>query len=241
MELLAARWPELEREGIGPDPDSILDAAAVGMVERVWRNSPLEDMHAGKRGPSDGEVFAESVALQGVARAALIQGGSSGLLAFEGHVLDRERPWAAGGRTLQDMGYGHLGAFTRHVKQQIDVLMDIDEGLREATSSWLLDHDYGHLRKAASRHGGMPGWPGIVAGVRAVLENPEHPAWNGHGRESITAAPAETPPPDQLCRILIDAPDKLPLSVFDWLTHKGVMMAAESSTLAMDTSTRPEE
>jgi hypothetical protein len=238
MELLAARWPELEREGIGPDPDSILDAAAVGMVERVWRNSPLEDMHAGKRGPSDGEVFAESVALQGVARAALIQGGSSGLLAFEGHVLDRERPWAAGGRTLQDMGYGHLGAFTRHVKQQIDVLMDIDEVYGKRTL-----HGYLIMITAiyGRRHRGMPGWPGIVAGVRAVLENPEHPAWNGHGRESITAAPAETPPPDQLCRILIDAPDKLPLSVFDWLTHKGVMMAAESSTLAMDTSTRPEE
>jgi hypothetical protein len=191
-ELVAARWPALEREGIGPDPDSILDAAAVGMVEQVWRNSPVEDMHAGNRGPSDGEMFAESVALQRVARTALIEGGPAGLLSFERHVLDRQRPWAAGGRTAQEMGYGHLGAFARHVRHQIDVLMDVEEVFGQHVL-------HGYLITATAfsggRHRGMPGWPRIVAGVRAVLQNPEHPAWNGRGRESIAAAPAETPVP----------------------------------------------
>jgi hypothetical protein len=42
-----SQWPEREREGIGPDEDTIVSAAAVGLVELVWRNSPLEDMHAG--------------------------------------------------------------------------------------------------------------------------------------------------------------------------------------------------
>jgi hypothetical protein len=81
---------------------SAISAAAVGLVELVWRNSPLEDMHAdgGLRGlgPSDGEMFAESVALHRAAKAALPE--EFGLLEFEDHVLDRHRPWAAGRRTL---------------------------------------------------------------------------------------------------------------------------------------------
>jgi ABC-2 type transport system ATP-binding protein len=79
-----------------------VSAAAVGLVELVWRNSPLQDMHAGGGlrglGPSDGEMFAESVALHRAAKAALPE--EFGLLEFEDHVLDRHRPWAAGRRTL---------------------------------------------------------------------------------------------------------------------------------------------
>jgi len=96
-------------------------------VELAWRNSPLERMHAGGglrgRGPSDGEMFAESVTLHRAAKAALTR--EFGLLEFEDHVLDRHRPWAAGGRTLQEMGYGSLGAFTKHVRGWTNVLLAI--------------------------------------------------------------------------------------------------------------------
>ena len=127
LQLVDSHWPEWEREGIGPDEESILNAAAVGLVEEVWRNSPLEDMHAGGgargRGPTDGEMFAESVALQRAAKAALPR--EYGLLEFEGYVLDRHRPWAAGDRTLQEMGHGHLGAFRRHVRDRTDALLSL--------------------------------------------------------------------------------------------------------------------
>ena len=95
-----------ELAGIAPDPTTILDIAAVGLVEQVWRNSPLEDMHASRRGPSDGEMFAESVALQRVARGVLANGTNVALLDFERHVLigngrglpeaARCRRWATG-------------------------------------------------------------------------------------------------------------------------------------------------
>jgi hypothetical protein len=99
----------------------------------VWRNSPLEDMHAGGGlrglGSSDGEMFAESVALHRAAKAALPE--EFGLLEFEDHVLDRHRPWAAGRRTLQEMGYGSLGAFTKHVRGRTNALLAIrDDGDR---------------------------------------------------------------------------------------------------------------
>jgi hypothetical protein len=82
--FVESQWPEWEREGIGPDEGTIVSAAAVGLVELVWRNSPLEDMHADGglrgRGPSDGEMFAESVALYRVARDALFRGTNAALL-----------------------------------------------------------------------------------------------------------------------------------------------------------------
>jgi hypothetical protein len=131
--FVESQWPEWEREGIGPDEGTIVSAAAVGLVELVWRNSPLEDMHAGGGlrglGPSDGEMFAESVALHRAAKAALPE--EFGLLEFEDHVLDRHRPWAAGRRTLQEMGYGSLGAFTKHVRGRTNALLAIrDDGDR---------------------------------------------------------------------------------------------------------------
>jgi hypothetical protein len=104
LQLVESQWPEWEREGIGPDEESILDAAAVGLVEGSgatlrWRTCT--------QAAARGAAGRPTVALQRVAKAALPR--EYGLLEFEDHVLDRHRPWAAGGRTLQEMGYGHLG------------------------------------------------------------------------------------------------------------------------------------
>jgi hypothetical protein len=204
----------------------ILDVAAVGLVEKVWRTSPVEDMHASRRGPSDGEMFAESVALHKVARDALDSGTNLALLDFERLLLDRNRPWATGGRTLQEMGYGNLKAFEKHVKTQIDVIMSIND---EAGPDVLLKYLAAFTALYGSSHFGMPRWPAIVSAVRDVLHDSAHPAWHGRGSEIILAAPSQTPALDDLCQALLNAPDELPLPVLDWLTQRGVMMAAETS------------
>jgi hypothetical protein len=72
--------------------------------------------------------------------------------------------------------------------------------------------------------------------ARQPSAHPKHPAWHGHGRESIAAAPAETSAPEEPSQTFIDAPDKLPLRVLDWLTHEGIMMAAHASALTMYSS-----
>jgi hypothetical protein len=217
---------ELAKLARGPHEDSTVNVAAVGLVELVWRNSPLEDMHASRRGPSDGEMFAESVALYRVARDALFHGTNGALLGFELWVLDRRRPWAAGGRTLQEMGYGHLTAFEKHVKTHISFLMMIkaDDG-----PNVLLNYLMAFTTMYGARHYGMPRWTAIVSGVRDVLGNPAHPAWYGRGNQVIAAAPIETPNTNDLCQALLDTPDELPLAVLNWLTRYGVMMAADSS------------
>jgi hypothetical protein len=217
--FVESQWPEWEREGIGPDEDTIVSAAAVGLVELVWRNSPLEAMHAGGgrrgRGPSDGELFAESVALHGAATAALPH--VFGLLEFQDHVLDRHRPWAAGGRTLQEMGYGSLGAFAKHVRRYTNTLLGIgDDGYR-----LLLGYLIMITRLRGRGHYGMPCWPAIAASVRELLLTPEHPAWLAQMRDTVLAvAPPGTPLPDALHRTLLDGPDMLPLPVLDWLADR---------------------
>lgn len=129
-DMVGSSWPSLNEQGIGPGRDSILSAAAIGLVEKAWRNSPVEDAHASRRGPDDGQMMAESLHLHTVARAELGRDAScSGLLAFERHVLDFERSWHGTARSVKDMLYGHLGEFRKHVKQQTNTLMWLaDEG-----------------------------------------------------------------------------------------------------------------
>jgi hypothetical protein len=101
---------------------------AVGLVIDMWRNGPVEDMHAGQRGPSDAAMFAESTELHDKAvRALTAENRAFGLIDFEKHLLDRARPWAGtGGRTRAELGRGHLGAYQRHVKDRINLLIGID-------------------------------------------------------------------------------------------------------------------
>jgi hypothetical protein len=125
------------------------------------------------------------------------------------------------------MGYGHLAAFEKHVKTQINTLMSINEANGR---DMLLKYLSGLTALYGNRHYGMPSWPAIVSGVRPVIQDPADPAWFGHGNEAIAAAPTETPAVDELCEALLDAPDSLPLPVLDWLTQRGVIMAAQSVT-----------
>ena len=107
--------------------EAIVSAMAVGLVIDVWRNGPAEDMHCGKRGPDDAAMFAESTSLHDRAVTALTAGNRPiGLLEFEDHLLDRQRPWAGtGGKTLNNLGYGFLGQYRRHVKDHINRLLDL--------------------------------------------------------------------------------------------------------------------
>ena len=69
--------------------EAVIEAMAVGVVVVVWRNSPVEDMHAGRRGPDDAAMFATSTELQVEAAKALRQSNQAwGLLDFEDYVLD---------------------------------------------------------------------------------------------------------------------------------------------------------
>jgi hypothetical protein len=149
--------------------EAAVSAMAVGLVIDVWRNGPVEDMHCGKRGPHDAAMFVESTSLHDRAVTALTAGNRPmGLLEFEDHLLDRERPWAgAGGKTLKDLGYGFLGPYRRHVKDHINRLLDLGHHtcISDPLEPLLLTTALLYGR----HHKGMPRWPVIVERIGILL------------------------------------------------------------------------
>jgi hypothetical protein len=109
--------------------EAVVRAMAVGLVIEAWRNGPVEDMRSSRHGPDDAAMFAESTSLHDKAIEALTAANLPfGLLAFEDHLLDRDRPWAAtGGRTLKDLGHGFMGSYARHVKDRTNALISLGE------------------------------------------------------------------------------------------------------------------
>jgi hypothetical protein len=207
-----------EQVGIA-GPDAMLSAAAVGLVTEVWRNSPVENMHAGRRGPSDAAMLAESTSLHDAALGALTADNRSfGLLDFERHLLDRERSWAGtGGRTLKDLGYGHLGDYRRHVKDRVNALM----GLADHTC--VPDPVGTHLLPIAVMYGrehkGMPGWPVVVQRIGVLLADPDHPQWHeDYGHRALREMPVQVDSVEALMAGLLSSPSTLSQEVLDWLS-----------------------
>lgn len=221
-EFISQNWEKLRADrNISRVDDSLTKAAAGGLVKLAWRNSPVENMHASKRGPSDGEMWAESVALNRVAQRLIATGNPTFVYKFEDHLLDRQRRWA-GGKTLREIGYGNLGDFTRHVKSTTDAFSDFEDNY-----GW--EVFLGRLAWAADdRHWAMPRWPKITQLVRHLVENPDDPAWLGDGKEALKGVPSSMPDPETLESILLRSPDELPIDILQWLISQGVMMAASS-------------
>jgi hypothetical protein len=202
-------------------PDAVIGAAAVGLVIDVWRNGPVEDMHAGRRGPSDAAMFAESTALHAMATTALTAPNrKAALLDFEEHLLDRKRPWAAtGGRTLPDLGYGFLGDYRRHVKDRINVLMALTDHtcVPAPPETYLIPRALMRGRD----HKGMPGWPAIVHHIGVLLADADHPQWRDdrRGHQALEELPAQVTSIGDLTAALLTNPSLLPQDVLDWLSH----------------------
>jgi len=212
---------------------ALTSATAVGLVIYLWRNSPVEDMHAKPRGPSDAVMFAESTALHDRAIEALTAPNrADALLDFEEHLLDRTRPWAgASGKTLNDFGYGSLTAYRKHVKARTDVLISISKHtcVREPLQVLLV----GTALLSGRDHKGMPMWPTIVDRIRILLDDPAHPAWRDpdRGQEALAAQPPEAAPLDELAATLLIKPYTLPIAVLEWLSEHLLHCAGPPYTL----------
>ncbi|UYP20878.1 hypothetical protein OED52_10360 [Rhodococcus sp. Z13] len=201
--------------------EALLSAMAVGLVENVWRNGPVEAMHGSKRGPTDTMMFAESTALHVHAvRALSSQERAYGLLDFEKHLLDRKRPWAcSGGRALRELGYGQLGNYTKHVRRHTNLLIHLDEHtcVDDALQSYLV---FQALRTGA-HHKGMPEWPRIVDRIGILLADSEHPAWPDKDRGLVARAslPDSVVSIEEMQRALLEDPSQLPCDILEWLTQ----------------------
>jgi hypothetical protein len=173
-------------------------------------------------------MFAESTSLHTVALKALTSNNRIwGLYDFEDHLLDRTRPWAGtNGKTLQELGYGFLGEYRRHVKEKINTLISLSGHLCVSTPLEVY-----LTRKALTfgrEHKGMPDWPVIVDRIGILLRAPEHEAWRkpGRGAEAHAEMPSHTPPVDQLLKALLTNPSSLQTDVLEWLSDHFLYCAA---------------
>ncbi|QPL95362.1 hypothetical protein I3J15_21245 [Streptomyces clavuligerus] len=188
------------------DPEALLSAAAVGLVAEAWRDGPLDAIHASGNGPSDGEIFAQSVDLYRRARAALLAAKrrSHALFAFQAVAADLDLPWAGGSHfTLRACGEP-TDDFVQHLDGRVWYTSKIvkEHGWQTA----LLYRAVPGVLKGGT-HFGMPRWPEVVATALerlAELDRSDAPT-------ALTdLAAVET---------ALEAPDRLGRTP-DWLCHK---------------------
>ncbi|MGW3117760.1 hypothetical protein ACWDBW_11535 [Streptomyces sp. NPDC001107] len=194
------------------DTDALVSAAAVGLVAEAWREGPLEVIHAADDGPSDGDVFAQSVDLCRRARAALSAArddGPEALRAFVAVASDLDLPWAGGSRFALRTVSEPVAEFVRHVDDRVWFTAEV---MRE--QGWRA----GLLRSAvtaavtAPAHFGMPGWPDAVTSAMrrlAVLD-----------RSGAPAALADLAAVEAALR---EAPDRLGVDALDWMSRHALL------------------
>lgn len=108
------------------EPDTLGDLASIRLTVSLWRDSPLEQVHAEEGEISNAEMFRCSVATYRMVRH---------------HVRPPELDWAAllealidpdrtlpGGRTVGDLLDGRFEAFTAHVSDGVRVCQGSDVG-----------------------------------------------------------------------------------------------------------------
>lgn len=194
------------------DTDVLVSTAAVGLVADSWREGPMEDIHAADGGPSDGEIFAQSVDLYRRAHAALVAARDDGpevLLAFVAVASDVGLPWAGGSRFALRKVTESVEEFVQHVDDGVGFTAEVmrEQGWRAA----LLHRATSAVFKAPT-HFGMPGWPGFVAstmGRLAVLDR------SGAPEVLADLAAVEA--------ALLEAPDRLGSDALDWI-HRQVLL-----------------
>ncbi|MCB5909653.1 hypothetical protein [Streptomyces pinistramenti] len=194
------------------DADVLVSAAAVGLVTDAWREGPLDVIHAADGGPSDGEIFAQSVDLYRRARTALVAARDDGpeeLLAFVAIASDLDLPWAGGSRFALRTVSESVAEFVQHVDDRVWFTAEV---IREQGWRAGLLHRAASAAFKAPAHFGMPGWPDAVASAMerlAVLDRSGAP-------EALTELAA-------VKAALLEAPDRLGADALDWISRQALL------------------
>ncbi|OCC07660.1 hypothetical protein [Streptomyces sp. PTY087I2] len=190
------------------DADALLSAAAVGLVVDTWRKGPLDAIHAAADGPSDGEIFAQSVDLYRRARAALTaarENGPEALLAFVAVASDVDLPWAGGSSFALRTVSKPVAEFVQQVDDRVRFTARVmrEQGWRAA-----LLHRALSAAVKASAHFGMPRWPTTVASVAERLAELD--------RSNAPEALADL---TSVETALLEAPDRLGVDALEWISR----------------------
>lgn len=197
--------------------DVVLDLAAIGLTHLIWRNTALEDAHAGGR-IDDADMFAANVAVWRTLRAAMADSRFDWWAMVE-FISDPEMPLPNGNTIRATMrGYGWL-AWRQKGRNILFNLWGDSESEPAIPPLW-------RLAVSGAMWGrywyGTPWWPEVVDDFIASLRDPR-------SRRSrwLAAHPMLGPAPLPLEVIragLLDAPEGLDHATRVWCTDLAIGM-----------------
>jgi hypothetical protein len=233
------------RYQVGIDPDRlgpVLDLAAVGIVNSGWRNSPVEDWHAGDGPLSDGDMLRVNAHTTWRVREIMRRWRTdftltarSPMAALDGLETDYVA-WLAArifrwlinpsrrlptGVTLADLAGDDLGEFTEHVDGTLGGFAATAE---RRGARFALYRAAAHGGLACPHWWGTPTWPELVRTFVHTLDDPGHSHWGPEGtwRTRLSREPAQVADRGGLQRILHDRPWDLEPVAARWIVSAGI-------------------
>jgi hypothetical protein len=241
----AALVEAMLRHQVGVAPDRlgpVLDLAAVGIVNSGWRNSPVEDWHAGDGPLSDGDMlrvnahttwrvreitrrWRTEIGLTAASPTAdldeLDTNNFDGLAARIYQWLINPRRRLPTGVTLADLAGGGLDEFTTHVDGTLGGLALTAE---RRGARFALHRAAAHAGLACPHWWSTPTWPALVHTFLHTLDDPTHPHWGPDGSWRIRLSPEPTQVADHtsLHRLLLSRPWDLEPDAAQWIVNAGI-------------------
>jgi hypothetical protein len=229
----------LSKAHIHPDDTALLlRYAPAALTHLCWRNSVIEDWHAGPQSRiSDADMMRASVATTRIFHRALTDALSPILaetgpysadsfdpedlsLAFDDafEIAFNRNRLLPHGVSLSALAGDELDELTTHATLELDTLLDVadEEGVHRVLM-WLALRG----RLAVPDWWGTPNWPFVVDEFFRALSDPSHEHWPVGGHPGGLPLGAGTP--DQLRHRLIAAPDDIASDILDFCIHKGVI------------------
>ena len=241
IEAIVSRQAGIDSHRLG----SVVDLAAVGIVLHVWRNSPVEDWHAGSSPLHDGDMLrinahttwkVRQILRRWVADTGLDGDGPTDQLeTVEHELVDELFPrlfeWMVNparrlptGQTLAELAmanHGELAEFEDHADREVGAYCAVTEQDGAVVCFWRAAAAGG----VACRHWwGTPTWPQLVERFLHVLQKPDHEHWGSGGelRTRLGPEPPQVADRAVLDRTLRERPWHLDTPAADWVIRAGI-------------------
>ncbi|WP_345201578.1 hypothetical protein [Fodinibacter luteus] len=208
---------ELEKSGVSLDADAgLLWAAAVGATQRMWRNTTLEDWHAGSSGLPDGEMMRANAATVRLAHELLASESPWEVVAAA--VTDPERR-LPDGRALVECVDLDLADLRLSAEVAGELLAEVEANAGRRAARVLAACPT--LWSGGDWHG-MPTWPRRVNEFCRAVQHPEDSHWSVQALEDVGPRPKEISDIDELRRVLLAGPDRMTAEAADWCVRAGI-------------------
>lgn len=248
-ELLVA---QMLRHQVGIDPDqvgAVLDMAAVGLVNSAWRNSPVEDWHAGDGPLSDGGILRVNSHTTHRVRDMIRRWRTD--CGIDAHssttdldtidigavewLLRKLYRWFTDpkrnlpiGLTLADIAGDGLGEFDDHVAETLGAVVALAE---ERSNHFAFGRAAAHGGLACHHWWGTPAWPQLVDRFAAAVNDASDPHWGQDGQwfARLPTRPAQIADSSSLRRLLVRHPWKLDAASANYVVTAGIGYMRDSA------------